>query len=615
MRRQFNNGPSFFGNGFRSRFPPEFDDPFAKRSYESSFYGGDRDNFREENYSPYPNRGDDYNRYDYPDKFSSCKPSGMNVDTFLQMGKTSNSNWNSNPFQRRTYGNTDNSNLSQKDEVMPESQIQNTKYGNNFTSFDEELETSAKKPEIVPPPDEPKEKFKVLEVKCKVCNITLTSKCVYEVHIRGKKHLRREADAKKYSCELCCTQLFTMEEQQAHNETEQHQESVKVAEFFQKQRNEDPDVQKYKSKVAKQSGIMTQAEIDALKVVPNEHKYRCDLCNVNCNSPQMLQLHLSSKKHVKRSNDAKLNSKSNAVEYSCDVCQFLCYSAEEHERHSNSDEHSKALADKYKAGTIQTPAVPKEVEAALIPRDELDIVPERGADNVLWYNCAVCDVKTNSLDNHKMHINSKKHKSKVQGVPFVNKKAKYSSEALRNSYTRFVSGGGLGKKITGDPSAYCAKCEIQFKTPTELEEHFLTPAHKNHNPYKKKLFFDNESVAKKAKTSNGTPAIAGKISTLTSVTNVTKPATTTPLPTSDYGYGGGFDYTNPSYYQSTGQHSSLTAYQPSSAAYQATYQNPGAYGYSSYYDQTSYPATTTNQAAYSTPNATSWSYSTPYYQH
>lgn len=51
---------------------------------------------------------------------------------------------------------------------------------------------------------------------------------------------------------------------------------------------------------------------------------------------------------------------------------------------------------------IQTPAVPNEVMAAGIPKDELDVVPERGPDNILWYTCDTCNVKTNSLENYKM---------------------------------------------------------------------------------------------------------------------------------------------------------------------------------------------------------------------
>lgn len=222
------------------------------------------------------------------------------------------------------------------------------------------------------------------------------------------------------------------------------------------------------------------------------------------------------------------------------------------------------------------------------------------------------------------HINSKKHKTKATqpGAQLVNKKAKYSSEALRNSYTRFVSGGGLGKKITGDPGAYCARCEIQFKTPGELEEHFLTLAHKNHNPYKKKLFFDNEHSAKKAKLNNGvTSAITGNISTMSKVRST---AQATPLPTSDYGYGN-YDHWQ---IQNTTRYSSSSSYpgsyQTASSAYQANYQSPGSYGYSTtggynttsgYYSNKGYTGYD-SQPAYSTESQpSSYSYSTPFYQH
>lgn len=59
---------------------------------------------------------------------------------------------------------------------------------------------------------------------------------------------------------------------------------------------------------------------------------------------------MGSKKHIKKANELKMNSKSSAIQYSCETCQFLCYSSEEHEAHSNSEEHLKALSEKYKAG-------------------------------------------------------------------------------------------------------------------------------------------------------------------------------------------------------------------------------------------------------------------------
>lgn len=222
MRRQFNGGPkpSNYGSGFRSRFPADFDDPFGKRSYESSFYGGAfRDSEPRLHFKPYNSldRGgpisDEYDRHAYPTNFVNRSwnrsSSNMNVESFLQMG----SNNSVGLMNRRVYGKS----------AIQDLQIENTKNGNNFTAFDEEPEST---PIINNPVPEwncntpQPEKYKAVEVKCKVCNITLTSKGVYEVHTRGKKHLKKEADSKKYSCELCCTQMFTMEDQKAHNESE-----------------------------------------------------------------------------------------------------------------------------------------------------------------------------------------------------------------------------------------------------------------------------------------------------------------------------------------------------------------------------------------------------------
>lgn len=110
------------------------------------------------------------------------------------------------------------------------------------------------------------------------------------------------------------------------------------------------------------------------------------------------------------------------------------------------------------------------------------------------------------------HINSKKHKAKIQGVPVKTKQAqkqKYSSEYLRENYNRFIlSSSELSSKITGDPGAFCAKCEKQFDTPTNLEEHFLTPEHKNFQPIKRKYFF-NQDFANNKKRANQNQLTAG----------------------------------------------------------------------------------------------------------
>lgn len=83
-------------------------------------------------------------------------------------------------------------------------------------------------------------------------------------------------------------------------------------------------------------------------------------------------------------------------------------------------------------------------------------------------------------------------------------KQKYTSEYLRENYNRFVlSSSELSSKITGDPGAFCAKCEIQFETPIKLEAHFLTSDHKNFQPIKRKYCFNQEvAIAKKSKTQN-----------------------------------------------------------------------------------------------------------------
>uniref|UniRef100_A0A336KIT7 CSON008491 protein n=1 Tax=Culicoides sonorensis TaxID=179676 RepID=A0A336KIT7_CULSO len=629
MRRNFNGEPCFQGSrGFGYKIPREFGDPFAERHYESPHYGGSYNQFNDDYDQRIP-RNEDYSRFDYADRFNgngnfnAGRFNGNNngnynaerfnnhrnynevegdVEQFMEMG---------NPFSRKhfaqRYGNSFSNNKNQKSSKWAE------KYQAPAPC---EVETSENYPNEIQIPEfeepiieesmpEPKwvkdiPKIKSTEMKCKLCNLMLSSQIVYEAHIQGKKHLKKVADAKQYSCDLCHTTMMSAQEQKEHNETEQHIESVKVAEFFEKQRQEEKELEKKKMESSKP--FMTPEELQQIKSIANPvSQFKCDICNVTCNSQPNLDAHLVSKKHTKKVAEHNLNKKASAVQYSCQMCQFLCYSSEEHEAHSNSAEHLKLLGERAKAGTIQAPAVPYEVVAAGISKDELDVVPVKGADNMLWYTCETCNVKCNSLDNYKAHINSKKHKTKKNqpGAQLVDKKAKYSSEALRSSYTRFISAGGLGKKITGDPGSYCARCEIQFKTPTELEEHFLTLAHKNHNPYKKKLSFDTENAYKKAKLSNGESK---------KPTNNANSYQSVPQVSSNYGYG--------SYAEQ--QYQDQSAYQQYSTAYPtadySNYYNSSGYNAQEYDPNNSYYKS--SQTAYSANSqASSYSYAAPFYQH
>lgn len=209
----------------------------------------------------------------------------------------------------------------------------------------------------------------------------------------------------------------------------------------------------------------------------------------------------------------------------------------------------------------------------------------------------------------KQHTNSKKHAAKVQGQPFGNKKMKYTSEALRNSYTKFVLSGELGKKVTGDPNAFCTKCEIQFKSSMELEQHFLTPAHKNYNPYKKKFFFDQEQQknAKRAKLKNKQV--------------IQKSQNQIPEVSPSYGYG----------YEASYQKAYTTPYTPSYVT-TTSYLTNSSYATPSYSSSFSTTPIYTTRSTYTTPSydtsnyetqtsnsshaySTGYTYKQPYYQH
>lgn len=290
---------------------------------------------------------------------------------------------------------------------------------------------------------------------------------------------------------------MTAKEQREHFKTEQHAESVKVQEYLGSQA-EEKKKPKAAGEVKPDNGAISTAELNEiinLKVDESGKWWLCDICTVKTNSEEMHLKHLDSKKHRARVQDIELNKKKVIKEFSCGICDYICYSAEDRDAHVQSDSHIRKviLSENPTSTTVQ----------ALADTDEPAVNPIRAADNTIWYPCETCDCKMNSLENYRVHINSKKHKAKVMGVSPASaqaRKQKYTSAFLRENYNRFVqSKAGLSSKLTGNPSAFCAKCEIQFETPAKLETHFLTTEHKQFIPIKRKYCFNQETEEKKPK--------------------------------------------------------------------------------------------------------------------
>lgn len=69
------------------------------------------------------------------------------------------------------------------------------------------------------------------ELRCEVCNLTLTSKVVYDDHIRGKQHQKKvagggEGTEGQHSCDICLVQCSTEDQLESHLSGKSHQKKA-----------------------------------------------------------------------------------------------------------------------------------------------------------------------------------------------------------------------------------------------------------------------------------------------------------------------------------------------------------------------------------------------------
>lgn len=167
---------------------------------------------------------------------------------------------------------------------------------------------------------------------------------MYSDHCMGKKHKKREREAKIYDCAMCGIFCITAHEQRLHFESALHRESIEVREYLASQKMEQDARRK-----AEGSQILDQKDLNDLKLDKNSNKVFkvCELCNVSTNSKQMWDSHAVSKKHKAKELDAEMNKKKIALQFSCTICKVLCYSAEEREAHLRTEKHSEGLRERF----------------------------------------------------------------------------------------------------------------------------------------------------------------------------------------------------------------------------------------------------------------------------
>lgn len=110
---------------------------------------------------------------------------------------------------------------------------------------------------------------------------------MYEDHCAGKKHKKREREAKIYDCDICGIYCITADEQREHFETSLHKESVQVREYLASQQNK---VDNDANGAAADAEILGLQELNDIKMSVGITKglYKiCSLCKVHTNSKQM----------------------------------------------------------------------------------------------------------------------------------------------------------------------------------------------------------------------------------------------------------------------------------------------------------------------------------------
>lgn len=105
---------------------------------------------------------------------------------------------------------------------------------------------------------------------------------MYDDHCAGKKHIKREKEAKVYSCDICGVFCITADEQKEHFESPLHEESVRVQEYLASQ-------QEFGDDEEGDGEYLNDDELSDIKLTgKSKDLYKmCELCHVRTNSRSM----------------------------------------------------------------------------------------------------------------------------------------------------------------------------------------------------------------------------------------------------------------------------------------------------------------------------------------
>ncbi|KAL4566485.1 hypothetical protein LXL04_030601 [Taraxacum kok-saghyz] len=288
-------------------------------------------------------------------------------------------------------------------------------------------------------------------VHCEVCNITCNTKEVFEQHTRGKKHMKNmqkiaissvigpkvtpvtatatatsvgELENKKHMllqngasahsllyCQICNVVCNNQDALQAHLAGKKH---------------------------SSKANLQLGSTNDVFTPTPQNHGpdyLRCDLCKISCTSFELLNTHLSGKKHLKKLKESEqipdstegkiVISHDTTNPISCQLCGISCNTLEMLKIHMSGKKHQKNLEKSEKpVGPAPAPA-PEDEEGKIVNSDNSRKMKRVGGDEDLetkrrkileggaaleaLRTCTVCNVVCSSPTVYISHLAGKKH--------------------------------------------------------------------------------------------------------------------------------------------------------------------------------------------------------------
>lgn len=234
----------------------------------------------------------------------------------------------------------------------------------------------------------PSQPINIQPVQCEVCNITCNTKEVLEKHTQGKKHLKN-------------MQKIAISSVIGPKVTPPTTTATSVGELENK----------------KQMLVQSGASVDTI--------IHCEICNVVCNNPDVFRTHLAGKKHHAKAvmqlatTNVSFNATSdtgptfhqtNPDPLRCELCKISCTSIELLNTHMSGKKHQKKLKE---SGQIPDPSSTLDTQPTKQNPDSTEGKSVNPHDNNP-VSCELCGISCNTYEVLKTHLSGKKHQKNLE---------------------------------------------------------------------------------------------------------------------------------------------------------------------------------------------------------